>query len=156
MAVEALKTVQLADDYRMVPAEDHGKMRFQYFNLAATTVVGDASSTIDLCELPPGRVRILPCSSRLTWTAFGAARQLDVGHRAYRKSGGAGTVMEAESDNALFNNLDVAAAGAGVALSTVLKYDVYSLNGVMLYVTVRGGTIPVGTEISGLIAYLYE
>jgi hypothetical protein len=157
MAVEAFKTVQQTEDYRQVPVEDHGKLRYQYFNLAALTVVGDAASTVDLCELPPGRIRILPWLSRLTWSAFGASRILDVGHREYRKSGGAGVVLEPLNGNAFANDIDVSAAGAVVALSnTVLKYDVYSLGGVVIHATVGGGTMPIGLTLSGLIAYLYE
>jgi len=76
MAVEAFKSTELGDDYRGSPQNDHTKVRFQYFNLPATTVAGDANTTIDLCDLPPGQIRVIPELSRLLPSAFGASRVL--------------------------------------------------------------------------------
>lgn len=158
MAVLALKTTQLGDDYRKRPTEDHGKLRIQAFSLPAVAVAGDANSTIDLCELPPGAVRILPSLSRLYTTAFGAGRTLDVGFRAYTKKDD-GT-QEVEDLDALIDGLDVSgavnAAPFGTNLATLWKYDVYSKAGVVVTAQVLGGTIPVNATMNGYIVYVYE
>lgn len=167
MAVEALKSTEVGADYRGKPINDHGKLRVQYFNLPATTVAGDATSTVDLCDLPPGAVRIVPDLSRLAASAFGAGRTLDVGHRAYLKKDphmlGGGTIDEAEDADAFIDGLDVSAAvtgspfGAGLsAFGYKTKFDLFSKSGVTVFATVLGGTIPIGTTITGFIVYVYE
>lgn len=152
MATVDIKSAQLADDYRARPTEDHGKLRFQYFK--ATMQAGDAGSTIDLVRLPPGAVRVLPGLSRISCEALGAARVLDVGHRAYTKRGD-GT-EEAVSLNALANDIDVANAVAGAALGTAIKYDFYSTAGVVIAAQVNGAAMPADKVLEGYIAYLYE
>jgi hypothetical protein len=158
MAVLALKTTELGDDYRGKPVNDSGKMRFQFFTLPAVAVDGDATTTIDLCDLPPGEIRILPSMSRIATSAFGASRVLDVGHRAYVKFDQTyqTTITEAESANAFINDLDVSGAVADTKWSTTLKYDLYSKQGVRIFATVAGGTIPVAATINGYVAYIAE
>lgn len=156
MAVESYLSIQQADGYRKTPIEDHGKLRYQYFELAALTVAGDANSIAKLCKLPPGRVRVLPCLSRVTSSALGAARTLDIGHAAYNKRGDFGEAQEPLNYEAFIANMDVSGAVAAAAFSTVLKYDVYSVAGVDIWARVQGGTWPIGATLSGLIAYLYE
>lgn len=156
MAVLALTTDELADDYRGHPVNDHGKLRIQYFNLPATTVAGDATTTVDLCELPSGKVRILPALSRLNTSAFGASRTLDVGHREYQKRDDPSADLEDEDADAFIDGLDVSSAVTGNAFGTGHKFDLYSKGGVTIFATVLGGTIPVGATISGYIVYVYE
>lgn len=156
MAVLALKSTQKDGTTRKRPFDTMGKLRFAYFALPAVAVAGDIASTIDLCDLPPGAVRILPFMSRIVVSAWGASRTLNIGHRAYVKLDDP-TTSEAESANAFINALDVSSAVALSAWSaTVMKYDVYSKAGVTIFGTVAGGTIPVGATMSGLVAYLYE
>lgn len=167
MAVVALKTTEMADAYRGSPLNDHGKLRVQFFDLPAITVAGDASSTVELCRLPPGPVRIIPDLCRLATSAFGSSRTLDVGHRAYEKrdpymAGGSATT-EAEDPDAFIDGLDVATAvtgspfGAGLsAFGYKTKFDLYSKSGVTVFATVLGGTIPIGATIRGFIVYVYE
>lgn len=159
MAVLALKSIQETDGVRKTPYDDHSKLRYQYFELAPVAVAGDINTTIDLCELPPGPVRLLPHLSRIKTSAWGASRTLDIGHRAYQvKDPIAGIYTEeAEAGTAFVAAKDVSAAVANDAWSaTVLKYDMYSKQGIMLFATVKGGTIPVGATLSGFAAYLYE
>lgn len=156
MAVEALKTTEQTDPYRGKPVNDHGKLRIQYFNLPATTVAGDANSTIDLCELPFGEIRVIPALSRITHSAFGAGRTLDVGHLEYQKRDDPSADLEAYDQDAFIDGLDVAAAGAGVAFGTGIDFDIYSKSGVTVQAKVLGGTIPVGATVSGFIVYVYE
>lgn len=156
MAVLELSTDELADDYRGHPVNDHGKLRIQYFNLPATTVAGDATTTVDLCDLPHGRVRLIPTLSRINVSAFGASRTLDVGHREYQKRDDPSEDLEAESADAFIDGLDVSSAVADQAFGTGSKYDMYSKSGVTLFATVLGGTIPIGATISGFVVYSYE
>lgn len=153
MAVQAFQTTQTVDDARLRPTEKHGKLRFAYFNLPATSVVGDATTTVDLCELPPGQVRVLPHLSRISTSAFGASRTLSVGHYAYQKSDGS---TEALNATAFISALDVSSAVAAAVWGTAIKYDMYSKAGVVLFATVNVSTIPVGATIEGFCAYAYE
>lgn len=146
---------QLAEGYRRYPIDDHGKIRIQEFNVSALTGALAQNGTIGLFWLPPGRKRILPCLSRITCSAFGAARVLDIGHDAYMPRPPSNT-PEPANGSAFVSNLDVSAALAAAAWSTVLKYDIYSLDEVLVYATVEGGTMPVGATLSGFMAYVYE
>lgn len=156
MAVLALTSTQKDGTTRKRPFDTQGKLRFAYFALPAVAVAGDIGSTVDLCDLPPGAVRILPWLSQISVSAWGASRTLSVGHRAYARLDDPYTA-EAESANAFINALDVSSALTTDAWSaTVMKYDVFSKAGVTIFGTVAGGTIPVGATMSGLVAYLYE
>lgn len=156
MAVLALTTTQKDGTTRKRPFDTQGKLRFAYFALPAVAVAGDIGTTIELCDLPPGAVRILPWLSQLSVSAWGASRTLSIGHRAYQKIDDPYTA-EAESSNAFVSALDVSSALTTDPWSaTVMKYDVYSKAGVTVFATVAGGTIPVNATMSGLVAYLYE
>ena len=151
---------QLADGYRRYPIDDHGKLRFQAFSVAALGTALSANDTIGLVWLPPGRKRILSHLSKIKTSAFGAGRTLDLGHDAYLKRPvgvGSGSTEAADPD-ALIDGLDVSSAVNAVFTepSGDLWFDMYSLDKVLLYATVLGGTMPVGGTMSGLIAYLYE
>jgi hypothetical protein len=161
MALASGKTVdaaELAETYRRTPIDEHGKLRF----LAArvTSPVGGvaAGSTLGFGWLPPGRKRILPSLSRLSCGVFGAARTLHVGHGAYSKRPPIAdtTPIEPESNNALANAIDVSAALNSAVLSTLIRYDMYSLDEVLIFGTVNGGTFPAGITVDLLLAYLYE
>lgn len=158
MAVLALTSKQLAPGYRGRPTDDHGKLRFQYFETEAVAVAGDINTTVDLAELPPGAVRLLPGKCRIKCTALGASRTLDVGHRAYQsKDYRTGvTADEAENETAFITARDVSGATDAVFSTTVLKYDLYSKAGVVIFAKIEGGTLPVGAVISGYLEYVYD
>lgn len=156
MAVLNLKTTEMGDEYRGHPANDHGKLRVQYFDLPATSEAGDANSTVELCKLPHGKVRVIPALSRINHSAFGASRTLDIGHKAYQNRDNSQEDLTAEDADAFVDGLDVSGAGAGVAFGTGTKFDLYSKGGVTVFATVLGGTIPAGATLSGFIAYSYE
>lgn len=156
MAVLTYSSDQLAEDYRGRPTNDHGKLRVQYFK-ATTAAVGDATSTFNLCLLPAGQVRVLPKLSYISVSALGASRVMDIGHRAYTKAGdGASATDEAEDLDAFTANLDVSSAVTGVALSSSIKFDIYSKRGVVVCAEVAGGTVPSGAVVEGYITYVYE
>lgn len=155
MAVLKLKAKQQTDDYRKRPLDDHGKLRVQYFTLDPTTEAGDANTTIELCELPPSAVRIMPYLCRVQTSGFGAGRTLDIGHDAYQARPIDRADEVADDPDAFADGLDVSAAGIA-AFGTGLKFDVYSLAGIVVKATVLGGTIPVGAALEGVIVYVYE
>lgn len=157
MAVLANISTQMTPDVRLRPLDQHGKIRIDFFDVPAanTPVIGDANTTFELCILPPGAVRVLPNMSRVSMSAQGAARTLSIGHRSYAKRP-PDNANEAENDSAFVNAMDVSGAVSAAAFSTVLKYDLYSLAGVTVFARVKGGTTPVGTTLSGYIAYVYE
>lgn len=146
---------QLAEGYRRYPIDDHGKVRFQYFKVSALGVALAQNGTIGLCWLPPGRKRVLPHLSRVSTSAFGAARTLSIGHDAYMKRP-PGETVEALNASAFVNALDVSGAVSAVAMAAALKYDMYSLDEVLVFATVGGGTMPVAATLEGYLAYLYE
>ncbi len=148
-------SVQLADDYRAYPVDDHGKLRFQYGSVAALAVAYAQNDTIDLFKLPPGRKRVLPWLSRITTTAYGSSRTLSIGHRAYR-SRPPGNTDEAENATAFVSAMDVSGAVNAAAFSTVMKYDMYSVNEVTVFATIGGGTMPISATLQVALAYLYE
>lgn len=161
MAVTTESSLQMADGYRGRPIDDHGKLRFAYFEFTQSAAAGDIGSTIELMKLPPGAKRVIPCLSRITCSAFGAARTLAIGHRAYRKAGVTAGGLNVPTDEALNASafvaaLDVSAALNAAAISTVVEYDMFSQNEVTIYATVAGGTIPAGTTIKGFFVYVYE
>lgn len=158
MAVEAFKSTELGDEYRGSPINDHSKVRLQYFNLPAVTVAGDANSTIDLCDLPPGAIRVIPELSRILPSAYGASRVMKIGHRAYQKADAymnAGATDEAEDDDAFGSAIDVATA-VNRNVGTSLGYSMSSKSGIRVFATVTGGTIPIGGTLKGFLAYTYE
>lgn len=153
MAVTNQNSAQY-DSERLYPVEYHGKLRIAYFEFTQGVAAGDATSTAELCRLPMGRIRILPQLSRIAFSAFGAARVLDVGYRAYVTEG---NVAVAELANAFANDIDVSAADAdGVPLGALLKYDIFSTKGVVIFGQVAGGTIPAAATIKGYIIYVAE
>lgn len=146
---------QLVVDYRKYPIDDHGKMRIQYFSVSALAVAYAQNDTIVLFKLPPGRVRVLPCLSRISNSAFGAARTLSIGNKAYMKRPPIET-LEPLLSTTFITALDVSGANAGLAWGTGIKFDIYSTAGVDIYATVLGGTMPIGASMSGYMTYIYE
>lgn len=160
MAVERYKSdIILAKEdetIRLRPTADHGKKRVQFFEVPALAVAGDALSTFDLCVLPPGAVRLLLPECKVQVPAWGAARLLDIGHRAYSRRP-PDNADEVEDLDAFAVGIDAAAAGikdfTGV---TQLKFDLFSRTGVMVSAQVRGGTAPLNATLRGYVTYIYE
>ena len=134
-------------------SDDGGKIRIAYIDVTQGAAAGDATSTVELCTLPRGRVRILGPLSRLRCSVFGSSRVLDIGTRAYKTIDGADV---AESANALDNDLDVSAAadvGIGSALTLAKSIVWTSREGITLFGTIAGGTIPAGATLTGWVAF---
>ncbi len=134
------------------PIDVYGKTRISYFSYVAVGA-STAPNTYDLFKLPAGRIRVLSCLSRVTTDAWGAARVLDFGNRAYVGEQGAAV---AEVENEYFNNLDISSAVAAVAWSTVLKLDFFSEKGITVFATVAGDDQAASDAISGFGVYVAE
>lgn len=157
MAVLALKSTEvtkadakLSENRQEWPAEG-GKIRLAHFTVPALAALADIGSTIRLCHLPPGRVRILPSLSRFSCSAYGAARTLSFGIEAYVASDGKTAVAAIAND--LANAIDVSAALSAAVLGTTIKKDYFSAKGIDVNCTNAGGTIPAGGTLEGFIAY---
>lgn len=154
MAKETYLATQLQEGARPRTLDDHGKVRIQYF-IVDVEVAGDADSEIELCDLPPNAVRVIPNMSYIESSAFGAGRTLDIGHRAYRTTSDYAVEPQDEDFTAFAENLDIAAAGT-TKLSDKLKHDTYSKGEVRVVARVQGGSVPVGAKLQGYIVYVYE
>lgn len=156
MAILTLNSDQKTDGYRSVPTEDHGKLRIQYFSVPALAAQADVGSTINLCDLPSGRVRVLPGLSKVNNSAFGGAATLDIGLRAYNSRDDQAGIVNAEDPVALANLLPVAQSNVGQSFNMDLKVDLYSKSGVTAFATIAGSAMPVAGTLSGYIVYVYE
>ncbi len=136
--------------------EDYGKLRTKAFDFTQSGA-GDIGSTVDLIKLPPGKVKILFNLSHWAFSAFGAARTLDIGYAAYKDA--TGTTVAA-SANAFDDDVDVSAALSNVVLGsdvTGLKVATFTtLEGLTIFATVAGGTIPANATLNGYFTFVVE
>jgi hypothetical protein len=150
----------------LFPIDQHAKQRTAMFDINTTGQgAGDIGTTLLLCKIPYGRIRVFPYACRIKTTAFGAGRTLSFGHTGYTTSGG---VIVPADPGAFGTGIDVSAAlgtgtsgaPAGTALGTfnpsLFKFDFYSREGTIITATVAGGTIPDPTLLSGTIHYVVE
>ena len=143
------------DQKRLLPYEEHGKARANYAfykNLTGGALV--AGDQINLFKLPPGNVRLVPYLSMLRNTAAGAGT-LNLGLRAYTQSSVDGASDIAEAPTELVNAKAITGAGAA-AISTLIKYDLFSKRGIIVFATVNGVALPSNAEIELMLPYLYE
>lgn len=161
MAVLALRSTEqglsvgkLSDNtnpqFRLWPAEG-GKFRLAHFTVPALAAQNDITGTIELCNLPPGMVRILPTLSQLNCSAFGASATMDFGLRAYTKSDGKTVIAEAGTD--LVASKDMSGALVASRIGAAMKKDYFSFNGLVVFATVRGAAMPAAATLEGFIAY---
>ena len=89
------------------PSEMHGRVRVAYFTHAQSGA-GDATSSVALCQLPAGKVRLLLGSSFMyvNWTT--ASATLDLGWDAYTAQDGTTTAADVDG---LLDGLSVETAG---------------------------------------------
>lgn len=141
------------DVKRLLPIEEHSKFRGSYaFFKNLTGAALAAGDTVDLFKLPPGSVRLIPYLSMLRNTAAAGAT-LSIGFRAYMNADANDPVTEAP--NELLNARAITNAGAS-ALSTTIKYDVFSKRGITVFATIAAAGLPNNGEIELLLPYLYE
>lgn len=155
MAVDSNKSNHTDGVSRLFPVDRTGKLRFHRAKVPAAniTTVGDINTTFELGSLPAGRLVIIPNLSYVQCSAWGAARALSIGHRAYATELGA-TV--AEDAVAFSTALDVSAAAVKQFANAELTFDVFSRAGVDLFGKLAGGTVPIGATLEVLLAYILE
>jgi len=112
MAVTTQKSTEYTNATASPPvknstAEMHGRVRVAYFNHVQSGA-GEAGSSVALCKLPAGRVRLLLGSSFMYFNWTTASALCDLGWDAYTGIDGVAVVAD---DNGLINDLDVDAVG---------------------------------------------
>ena len=134
----------------------HGRVRIAYFTHDQDGA-GDATSSVALCSLPAGKVRVLLASSSayVNWTTGSAT--LDLGWDAYTNTDG--TAVSADPDG-LVNGLDVDTAGyqtfgAGTA-ATGGTYLFESQGGVVLRATSQDQALASGDDLVGYMMYVVD
>ena len=138
------------------PVHDyHGRVRIAYFTHDQDGA-GDAGSSVALCALPAGKVRVLLSSSNayVSWTTGSAT--LDLGWDAYNNTDGnavaadiAGLVDGLDVDTAGYQNF-----GAGTT-ATGGTYLFESQGGVVIRAT-SPGAIAAGDDLVGYIMYVVD
>jgi hypothetical protein len=142
---------------RVYPIEDHGKTRWQWASVVQGAAAGDANSTYELFDFPPGRIRIIPWLSRYKSSALGAARLMSLGFGAY--SPGASVADVAQNLTELFSAIDVSAAvvaGFPQVVASPFKLDYFSVGGIRVIAQITGGTIPAAATLDVAIGYIVE
>ena len=138
------------------PVHDyHGRVRIAYFTHDQDGA-GDAGSSVALCALPAGKVRVLLSSSNAycNWTTGGAT--LDLGWDAYTNTDG--TSVAADVDG-LVDGLNVETAGyqnfGANTTATGGTYLFESQGGVVIRAT-SPGAIAGGDDLVGYIMYVVD
>jgi hypothetical protein len=142
------------------PTEMHGRVRVAFFT-HDQSAAGDATSSVALCKLPAGKVRLLLGSSFMyvNWTT--ASATLDLGWDAYTKQDGTTQVAD---PNGLLDGLDVDAVGlrSGEDLVSALTNAVggtkvfESKDGVVIRATSQDTAIASGDDLVGYLMYVVD
>ena len=133
----------------------HGRVRIAYFTHDQDGA-GDAGSSVALCSLPAGKVRVLLSSSNayVNWTTGSAT--LDLGWDAYTNTDGDAVAADADG---LVNGLDVDTAGyqnfGSGTTATGGTYLFESQGGVVIRAT-SPGAIASGDDLVGYIMYVVD
>ncbi len=157
MALTAEKSLQATAAATGVVVESvsgKGELTPFYFSFTQSAAIGDINSTADLIVLPPGKWRYVADLSKVFFSAFGAARTLDIGFGAYTQPDG--TVVAA-NQAAIDLSKDVAAAGS-YAPGGVLTADgtllINSKTPVTIYGVCKVATLQAGSTLKGILMFL--
>jgi len=133
----------------------HGRVRIAYFTHDQDGV-GDAGSSVALCALPAGKVKVLLSSSNtyVNWTTSSAT--LDLGWDAYTNI--SGTAVAADPDG-LLDGLDVDAVGyqnfGADQVATGGTYTFETQGGVVIRAT-SPTAMADGDDLVGYILYVVD
>lgn len=141
--------------------EQHGRVRVAYFS-HDQSAAGDATSSVALVKLPPGRVRLLLGASLMyvNWTTGSAT--MDLGWDAYTAMNGTTTTAD---PNGLMNALDVDTVGyrSGEALvaltaikATAGTWVFESKDGVVIRATSPSVGIGSSDDLFGYFLYVVD
>jgi hypothetical protein len=133
----------------------HGRVRIAYFTHDQDGV-GDAGSSVALCALPAGKVKVLLSSSNtyVNWTTSSAT--LDLGWDAYTNI--SGTAVAADPDG-LLDGLDVDAVGyqnfGADQVATGGTYTFETQGGVVIRATSPTAMVD-GDDLVGYLLYVVD
>ena len=165
MAVTTQYSTEYTQVYVTVPSsnlnttEKHGTVRAAYVT-HTQSAAGDATSSVALFKLPPGRVRLLCHLSRayVNWTT--ASATLDLGWDAYTAMDG--TTTAADPDG-LVDGLDVDTVGfrtfegaiaANLLLGGTKVFE--SKDGVVIRATCQDQILADGDDLVGCFYYIVD
>ena len=144
MAVTTEKSTQVTSEdagtVTLEPKDKGGRVRHLSFDFTQGAAAGDATSTQDLF-IVPANTRLLGILSQLKFSAFGAARTLDVGDTA--------------DPNRFVSAADVSAAGTtnlDEADNNPSGFDV-GTSPLRVFSTVAVDTIPAAATLKGIALY---
>lgn len=166
MAVTSQESTEYENIFTDVPnnlnntTEWHGRQRIAFFTHDQSGA-GDATSSVALVKLPPGRVRLLLGESfaYVNWTT--ASATLDLGWDAYTDLSGTAVVAD---PNGLIDGLSVDTAGlySGEDLVTALTQATggtkvfESKDGVVIRATSQDTAIVAGDDLVGYLTYVQD
>lgn len=139
----------LAGGIKNLTTDVLGRMRKYRFDFDQGAAAGDIGSTVSLIQIPPGSTRIYLRDCLVAFSAFGAARTLNIGYAAYKDRDGNDV---AAAPAAFVSALDVSAAGTSSFAGVVGGEESFlfeSQDAVTILATVAGGTIPVDATLNG-------
>ena len=164
MAVTTQESTEYANVFTTKPrvlndtSSWHGRMRIAYFTFAQSGA-GDSGSSVAVCKLPPGKVRLIGplCNIYVNWTT--ASATLDAGWDAYTDRDGNAVAADADG---LDDGVSVEAAGA-IPLGTVSAVAATggcklfeSSDGVTLRLTSASTAIADGDDAVGYVVYVQD
>jgi hypothetical protein len=126
------------------------------------TIGEDGVGTINLVQLPGGRVRVLPALSYLDWADHEANSNLSIGHRAYIDSNG--DSQDADADEWI-TQIDVGggrktglwnAIAAGSEDSFLIPQEKDAPSGLIIYATIDTGDTDTGDTYFGVVVFMYR
>lgn len=165
MAVTLQESTQYTQLYTTKPAtplsstDYHGVVRCAYFTHTQSGA-GDATSSVALAKLPPGRVRLLlgSCRAWVDWTT--ASATLDLGWDAYTDLDGAAVAADPDGmvdglnvDTAGYFNFEGALA-ATKALGGTKLFE--SKGGVVIRATSQDVALAASSVIAGYLQYVQD
>lgn len=162
MAVVTEESTEYANIYSTVPAvmndasELHGRLRIAQFT-HDQVAAGDATSSVALVKLPPGKITLLAHQSGayVNWTT--ATATLNLGWDAYTGMDGVAVVADIDGIDAL---IDVELAGFqtfGSALTATGGLKSFeSREGVVIRATSTEEAIVIGDDLVGYLIYIND
>ncbi len=166
MAVTTEQSTQLANRVGSASAppvpnkvyEVGGTLRWSKYDFTQGALAGDANSTMDLVKIPAGTSMIIKTLSRVKFSAFGAARLLDIGHTGYTKADG--TVVAASVD-VIEDGRDVSSAGqvflgVGTNAAPTEFFEIDAKEELLIQAKVLVDTIPAAATLNGWICFVHN
>jgi hypothetical protein len=133
-----------------------GKLKILRFTFTQGAAAGDAGSLAELVKVPAGVVRVFLASSRITCSALGAARTMDIGWLAYVDTDGDAVAAD---PNGLDDGVDVSLAVTFNPTGTIGEDETKlfeSNGGVTLTAQVNDATLIASATINGYFVYVQD